>query len=126
MNLIRQKIAVGLFLGALLMTGTAPAEAQSKIDELEQQIKSLQAEVQGLKEQQRQEAVRAEAMHNQAAQAAAAGHAVQAEGGGGTRGTYHVGGDTLNLGGFVEAARIYRSRNDTADVGRIFASNRAR
>ena len=38
----------------------------------------------------------------------------------GPQGTFQVGGVTVKLGGFVEAAGIYRSRNEVADIGSNF------
>ena len=35
----------------------------------------------------------------------------------GRKGEFHVGGITIQLGGFIEAAGIYRSRNETTDIG---------
>lgn len=33
-----------------------------------------------------------------------------------SKGTFHVGGATIQLGGFIEAAGIYRSRNEVTDI----------
>lgn len=120
----------GVALGALVL-GSAGAHAQSKMQQLEDQIQQLQQNYQGqiqglqqqvdqLKEQQRQQAEQAEAVRNQAAQAAA--EVKQATSG--IKGTYHIGGVTLKVGGFIESATIYRSSNETADVGSVLGSNK--
>jgi hypothetical protein len=121
-------------VGALLAVSAGGAYAQTKptIQQLENQIQdiqqsyqsqlqSLQQQVDQLKEQQRQNAAQAEVVRQQAAQTQA--EVKQASSGLG--GTYHVGGVTLKVGGFVEAAGIYRSSNETADVGSIFGSNKS-
>jgi outer membrane murein-binding lipoprotein Lpp len=112
----------GVALGALVL-GSAGAHAQSKIDQLQDQIQqiqqnyqsqiqSLQSQVDQLKEQQRQQAEQTEVVRNQAAQAAAEVKAASS----GMPGTYHIGGVTLKVGGFIEAAGIYRSSTETSDV----------
>ena len=119
-------------LGAMLALGMGTAHAQSKLELLENQIQNLQtnyqsqiqglqAQVDQLKEQQRMTAEQAEVVRNQAAQATAA---VKQASSGGLNGTYHVGGVTLKIGGFIESATIYRSANETADVGSVFGSNK--
>ncbi len=40
----------------------------------------------------------------------------------GTGGTYHIGGVTWKIGGFIESATIYRTGNETADVGSNYGS----
>jgi hypothetical protein len=122
-NLIGGVVAIGL-----LACGPGGAHAQSKIDKLEdqiqaqqQQVQELKEQLQELKEQQRQQAEQAEVVRNQAAQAAAE---VKKANSGGLAGTYHVGGVTLKVGGFIESATIYRSSNETADVGSVLGSNK--
>jgi outer membrane murein-binding lipoprotein Lpp len=121
----------GVALGALVL-GSAGVHAQSKIDQLQgqiqqiqqnyqSQIQNLQSQVDQLKEQQRQQAEQAEVVRNQAAQAAAEVKAASS----GLPGTYHVGGVTLKVGGFIESATIFRSSNETSDVGSILGSNGA-
>ena len=43
-------------------------------------------------------------------------------GDGGPNGTFHIGGITIQLGGFIEAAGIYRSRNEVTSVGTNFSA----
>jgi hypothetical protein len=127
MSLKRNLIGGGVAIG-LLAFGPGGAHAQSKIDKLEDQIQAEQQQVQELKEQllelkeqQRQQAEQAEVVRNQAAQVAAE---VKKADSGGLGGTYHVGGVTLKVGGFIESATIYRSGNETADVGSVLGSNK--
>ena len=129
---MNRKLLGGLALGVALVFSTAGAHAQSKIQQLEGQIKQIQRNYQGqidtlqqqidqLKEQQRQQAAQAEVVREQAAQAQAEVQKAKS----GLGGTYHVGGVTLKVGGFIEAATIFRSSNEFADVGSIYGSNGA-
>jgi hypothetical protein len=119
----------GVAVCALLAVTAGAAEAQdsptvrkleSQIKQLQQnyqtQIEGLQSQVDQLKEQQRMNAEQAEVVRNQAAQAAAAVKQASSGGVGGLNGTYHVGGVTLKIGGFIEAAGIYRTGTETGDV----------
>jgi hypothetical protein len=112
----------GVALGALVL-GAAGAQAQTKMRQLEDQIQQLQqnyqSQIQGLqsqvdelKAQQQQQAEQAEVTRNQAAQAVAEYKKASS----GAGGTYHIGGVTLKVGGFVEAAGIYRSSTESSDV----------
>ncbi len=38
----------------------------------------------------------------------------------GTKGTFHIGGVTIQLGGFVEATGVYRTRNEVTDIASNF------
>lgn len=112
----------GVGLAALVL-GSGGAHAQGKIEQLQDQIQqiqqtyqnqlqNLQQQVDQLKDQQRLQAEQAEAVRNQAAQAAAEVRRAET----GLPGTYHIGGVTLKVGGFVEAAGIYRSSTESSDV----------
>ena len=126
-------------IGAVSLAGPASAQsADAQISRIEQQIKALQDE---LKSVQRNlaardaqvKAARAEAAAaNQRAQAAttqavAAAPPVQASVAApssppGKLGAFRVGGVTVTLGGFIAAEGIYRTRNQTADVGSSFST----
>ena len=128
----------GVAVGALLAFTAGSVHAQTsdrrtsvqvlenQIQQLQQnyqsQIQNLQIQVDRLKNQQRQKAEQAEMVREQAARTQAE---VKKASTGGLKGTYHVGGVTLTVGGFIESATIYRSSNETADVGSILGSNGA-
>jgi TolA-binding protein len=114
---------------ALLVLTAGGANAQSKIQQLENQIQnlqnsyqnqiqSLQSEIDQLKDEQRQQAAQTVAVQQQAAQA----EAEYKKASSGLGGTYHVGGVTLKIGGFIESAGIFRTGNETADVGSNFGN----
>ncbi|MGH6982417.1 MAG: hypothetical protein ACREFC_14545 [Stellaceae bacterium] len=126
---LHRKLVGGVAASALLAltAGAAHAQNQPTVQQLERQIKQLQtnyqSQIQGLqqqvdqlKEQQRMTSEQAEVVRNQAAQAAQAVKQANSGGGGGLNGTYHIGGVTLKIGGFIEAAGIYRSSTETSDV----------
>ncbi len=108
---------------ALLVLTVGGANAQSKVQQLENQIQNLQnsyqsqvqnlqSQIDQLKEEQREQAAQAAAAQQQAAQA----QAEYKKASSGLGGTYHVGGVTLKIGGFIEAAGIFRSSTQTSDV----------
>jgi hypothetical protein len=118
-----KRILVGGTTVALLAFSASGARAETKIQQLEDQIQqiqqnyqsqlqTLQQQVDQLKEQQRMTAEQAEVVRQQAT-------ATQAEvkKASGLGGTYHVGGVTLKVGGFIESATIFRTSNETSDVG---------
>jgi hypothetical protein len=111
-----------------LAAGPAPALAQAANPTVQQQIDNLQRQLDALKAQQ-QPAPSADSVQQAPAAAAPApaptGSAAapaptavaQAPS---SRGTIQVGGVNLTFGGFIEAAGIYRSRNEVSDVGSDF------
>lgn len=120
--MVLKRILVGGAAVALLAFSANGASAQTKLQQLEDQIQqiqqnyqsqiqTLQQQVDQLKEQQRMTAEQAEVVRQQASQ-------VQAEmkKSSGMGGTYHIGGVTLKVGGFIESATIFRSSNQTSDV----------
>jgi TolA-binding protein len=120
---LRRILAGSAMAVALLALTAGGANAQSKIQQLQDQIQDLQSnyqnQIQGLqtqinqlKEQQRQQAEQAEVVRQQAAQV----EAEYKKASSGLGGTYHIGGVTLKVGGFIESATIYRSSNQTSDV----------
>jgi hypothetical protein len=107
--------------------GIAPALAQAANPTVQQQIDNLQRQLDALKAQQ------APATNADSVQAPAAGTAPTSSAGSvaapaissvaqapSARGTIQVGGVSLTFGGFIEAAGIYRSRNEVSDVGSDF------
>ncbi|MGA2223965.1 MAG: hypothetical protein ABSH41_05935 [Syntrophobacteraceae bacterium] len=121
---------LGLALLALaITTGSIPAHAQNisqdTINALQAQINALQKQLEEVKAAQADAAARA-AQSEATAKAVAAAPApgapsktalIQPEG----RGTLKVGDRVkVTVGGFVEAASIYRSKNEVADVGSNF------
>ncbi len=121
---------VGLVLLVLaIITGSFSAQAQeispASIKVLQDQINALQKQLEDLKAAQAEAAAKA-AQAEAAAKTAAAAPApsapsktalIKPEG----RGTLKVGDRVkVTVGGFVEAASIYRSKNEVADVGSNF------
>lgn len=89
---------------------------QQQIQQLQQQLQSVQSQVQAQPPAAAPPAATAAATAPPTATAAAAAAAPS-----GPRGAYDLGsGVRLQLGGFIEAAGIYRSRNEVADVGSDF------
>jgi hypothetical protein len=102
-----------------IITGSLSAHAadisQDSINILQAQINALQKQLEEVK------AAQAEAAAKAAAATAAPGApskeaAVTPEG----RGTMTIGRTKVTVGGFIEAAGIYRSKNEAADVGSNF------
>jgi TolA-binding protein len=133
----KRSLAGGVAIGALLLLSTVAGHAQTapSVQKLERQIQQLQdnytSQIQDLQNQlnQMKAAQRAQAEQTQMANQRAQEAQVQAQAAakasassGGLSGTYHVGGVTLKVGGFIEAASIYRSSNETADVGSNFST----
>jgi hypothetical protein len=127
---LKLNLCAGVAVGALLIATAGSGHAQTsqtsvrslenQFQQLQQtyqnQIQNLQAQVDALKEQQRMQAEQAEAVRNQAAQTAQAMRTAQAQSSGGLPSTYHVGGVTLKVGGYIESAGIFRSSTETSDV----------
>lgn len=120
---LRRILAGSAAAAALLAFTAGGANAQSKIQQLEDQIQQIQQTYQGqiqglqsqvdqLKEQQRMQAEQAEVVRQQAAQV----EQEYKKASSGMGGTYHIGGVTLKIGGFIESATIYRSSTQTSDV----------
>jgi hypothetical protein len=118
-----------MYVLALGLAGlAAPALAQTASPTVQQQIDNLQRQLDALKAQQQLTAPTAGSV-----QAPAAGSAPTSTAGSVTapaassvaqaptpRGTIQVGGVNLTFGGFIEAAGIYRSRNEVSDVASDF------
>jgi hypothetical protein len=118
-----------MYVLALGLAGlAAPALAQTANPTVQQQIDNLQRQLDALKAQQQLTAPTAGSV-----QAPAAGSAPTSTAGSVTapaassvaqaptpRGTIQVGGVNLTFGGFIEAAGIYRSRNEVSDVASDF------
>ena len=119
---------LGLVLLALaIITGSFSAYAQDispdSIKALQAQINALQKQLEEVKAAQAEAAAKAVKAASKAAAAAPAPSApsktalIQPEG----RGTLKVGDRVkVTVGGFVEAASIYRSKNEVADIGSNF------
>jgi hypothetical protein len=111
-------------LTALLPGFAAAQDAQAdrlqrQIDSLQRQLQSVQREMSEAKKAQAEQA----AAQKKAAQEAAQQAVAQAYGKGGpgpTKAPFLPAGVKLSWGGFIEAAGIYRSRNEVADVGSDF------
>lgn len=128
--LLRHILAGSAASVALLGLTAGGANAQtSKVEQLENQIQNiqnnyqsqiqnLQSQIDQLKEQQRQEAAEAAAQRQQQAQA----EAEYKKASSGLGGTYHIGGVTLKIGGFIESASIFRSSTQTSDVSTGFGT----
>ncbi len=126
-------------------------DSEARLNTLSRQIQALQAELQHVKHDmavhnQQVKALAAQAERSQPAPAAAvmpnipAGYALVPAGPGSTPGsvilaqtqapeepklppgTFKLGGVTVTLGGYIEAASIYRSRNEVADIGSNFST----
>jgi outer membrane murein-binding lipoprotein Lpp len=122
--LVRHILAGSVASVALFALTAGGANAQTgKVQQLENQIQnlqnsyqtqiqSLQSQIDQLKEQQQQQAAQAAAAQQQAAQA----QAEYKKASSGLGGTYHIGGVTLKVGGFIESATIFRSSTQTSDV----------
>ncbi len=120
--------ALGALLGAALLT-PLPALAQtsaitSQMQTLQQQIQQLQQQLQNLQSQVNDSQAQARQAQQDAAQAAAQAKAqAQIEPAAGTPakpmppGAFQLGGVRMQFGGFIEAASIFRTRNEEADVG---------
>lgn len=109
--------AIGALLGAASLT-PSPAVAQtsptlnSDVQLLRQQVDQLRQQLQSLQDQAAaQSAASSTGQANQlAAETAAADKPLP-------RGAVQLGGVRLQFGGFIEAASIWRSRNEVSDVG---------
>lgn len=118
-----------LVLALGLASGAAPALAQTASPSVQEQIDNLQRQLDALKAQQNLPAPSAGSVQ----QAPAARSAPTSSAGSVTapatqtvaqapsaRGTIQIGGVNLTFGGFIEAAGIYRSRNEVSDVASDF------
>jgi hypothetical protein len=129
---VRNRLPI-LLLGALACTAltallpdfAAAQDAQTErlqrqIDSLQRQLQAVQREMSDAKKSQAEQA----AAQKKAAQEAAQQAVAQAYGKGGAGPTKAPGflppGVKLSWGGFIEAAGIYRTRNEAADVGSDF------
>ncbi len=83
------------------------------------QMQQLQQQLNDLKEQQRQQGEQAEVVRQQAADAQAE---VKKASDSAWPGKMSIGGFNLQWGGFIESAGIFRSGNQTADVGSSFST----
>jgi hypothetical protein len=131
---------------------TAPARAQAadtQINQIEQQIKSLQSQlakvrhdladrdsqIRSAQAEAARARVNAQAAQAQASQAQAQSQAMQAQSqvpaatgpvvstvAGLKQGQFRLGGVTVTLGGFIAAEGVYRTRNETADIGSNFST----
>jgi len=109
-------------VAGLGLTATAPAFAakpsqQSEIDELKAEVQALKAEVQGLKGQQQTTQAQAVATQEKVDTAVAAVAKVTPPKG---KKGLQIGAVTVTPGGFIEAAGIYRNKNQASDVGQNF------
>ncbi len=115
------KVRLYLIVSALaILIGSCPAYAQNisqdQIKALQDQINTLQKQLEEVKAAQTQAAAKAAAT-TPAPAAESKEAAIKPEG----RGTLAIGEKAkITVGGFVEAAGIYRSKNETADVGSNF------
>ncbi len=142
-------IGAAAALACCLLATPASAQdqdASSRMNAIEQQINGLQREL----KQMRAEMARRDAALRAAQQEAAAAHAEAARAAAappvaaapplnttlppsavaqaapppappGKPGVFHTGGLTITLGGFIEAAGIFRSRNETSDIASTFS-----
>jgi hypothetical protein len=94
---------------------------QRQIDSLQRQLQSVQREMVDTKKAQTEQAAAQKKAAQEAAQQAVAAAYGQAGGGAGPgKAPLLPPGVKLSWGGFIEAAGIYRSRNEAADVGSDF------
>jgi outer membrane murein-binding lipoprotein Lpp len=135
---LRNKSAIGLRtigLGAVMLGATAlssPVWAQTAsannaatIDALSSQLHSLQAQIDALRAQEAQTQVQVKAQATMTTNAVPAAPATEvasnAPASGGTAGmSKQLGGVKITPGGFIEAAEIYRSRNEVTGIGSNF------
>src|SRR5579872_3373395 len=111
---LKPSLASGAALGALLAIAS-PALAQTSIDALQQQIQALKAQQAKDQAATQQLQDQLKALQGQADQVKSAYNPSS-----GKNGLIQWGGVNLQLGGFTEAAGIFRSRNEVADVGSDF------
>jgi len=120
------RIALLSVIAGFGLTGpSAFAQSAAQIQQLQEQIKQLQSQLDLVKKQQTADEQKVSASAVQAAQASAqasqAAAQVQSDSDlmvkKSPNGGIQVGGVNFKLGGFTEFATIYRSRNDTSDVG---------
>jgi hypothetical protein len=120
------RIALLSVIAGLWLTGpSAFAQSAAQIQQLQEQIKQLQTQLDAVKKQQAADEQKVTVSAAQAAQASAqasqAAAQVQSDSDlmvkKSPNGGIQVGGVNFKLGGFTEFATIYRSRNDTSDVG---------
>jgi len=142
--------AAAIACSLLAAPALAQDQDTARIDAIERQINTLQRDLRQMKAElaKRDAALRAaqrQAAEAQAtaAQAQAQGTAARAAGGAplnttlpaaavaqaappppappGKPGVFHTGGLTITLGGYIEAAGIFRSPNETSDIGSTFS-----
>jgi hypothetical protein len=104
-------VAIGALLGAtLLASGPAAAQSNSElstqVDQLRQQVQQLQQQIQ--LQQQNPPSV----FNGQGSEVAQSNNTAPLP-----NGAVQLGGVRLQLGGFIEMATIFRTRNEVADVG---------
>jgi hypothetical protein len=99
---------------------TLQVQIQNMQSTYQTQMQEMQRQLNALKDQQRQQGEQAEVVRQQAAQAQA--DVKKASSSSDRPGKFTVGGFNLQFGGYVESAGIYRSGNESADVGSNFGS----
>ena len=117
------RVSAGALLAAAY-AGPALADSAPSTDELQSEIRELRQEIQQMRAERAATPAPVAAPAQPAAAATPVGSssAIAAGGGAAPRGVLSVGSDvTVKVGGFVEAAGIYRSRDEQADVGSTFS-----
>jgi len=135
-------LATALLCSAFIHAAFAQDSDAARMDAIEKQIHALQGELKTMRAEmaRRDVALRAAqresaAAHAEAARAAAAPPLVTTlppaavaqaappapPAPPGKPGVFHVGGLTITLGGFIEAAGIFRSPNETSDIASTFS-----
>jgi len=120
-----QVLMLGVFAGAIFLPAYAAADDAQQTERLQRQIDALQQQLQALQRQVSDAKKTAQQASQQASQASAAtGAYAQAPGGAHPPGkapwAAAPAGVKLTWGGFIEAAGIWRSKNEAADVGSDF------
>ncbi len=116
-------------LSSPVFAQSAPAGDAATIEHLSNELHSLQAQIDALRVQQAQTQHQVTVVTTKVAtapvtaptsgmQTAAASTAAPVPGTAGA--SVHLGGVKITPGGFIEAAEIYRSRNETTDIGSSF------
>jgi len=138
-------LAATLLCSSTIHSALAQDSDATRMDAIEKQIRALQQELRQMRAEMakrdaalraaQQQAAEAKAAATRAAAAApplnttvpAAGAAALAQAAPpppappGKPGQFHLGGLTITLGGFIEAAGIFRSPNETADISSTFS-----
>src|SRR5579872_6470059 len=112
-------LLLSAFAGATLVPAYAAAQDAQKAEQLQQQIDALQQQIQNMQKQV-VETKRSAQQASDLSQAAALKGAYAADKALPTKAAVLPAGVKLYWGGFIEAAGIWRSRNEVADMGSDF------